>query len=70
MKYRQVVKIKMRVCMITRAYTTNSSGGMEDYTQKLCEGLVKQGIDVTVITTRHPKGIKEEEVNGVHLHLC
>ncbi|QGG55273.1 glycosyltransferase family 4 protein [Paenibacillus sp. B01] len=57
----------MKICMLSRAYVTNCSGGMEDYTQKLCEGLVKKGHEVTLITSRHPQSIPHEIFNGVEI---
>jgi glycosyltransferase involved in cell wall biosynthesis len=58
----------MKICMVTRAYITNSSGGMEDYTAKLCESLSDLGHSVYIITSCHPDNIKKEIKNGIEIH--
>lgn len=43
-------------------------GGMEIHGKTLCEGLVKKGHDVVIISTAHPDGKEFEEKNGIKLH--
>ena len=43
-------------------------GGVETVFKNLCEGMVRKGHVVTVITTRLPGTRKKECVNGVHIH--
>jgi glycosyltransferase involved in cell wall biosynthesis len=56
----------VRICIITVA--GHGIGGMQDHTRALAKGLVDAGHDVDVVTTRHPKGLLEEERDGVHWH--
>lgn len=58
----------MKICMLVRAMTTHSRGGLEHHTMVLAEGLVEKGHQVVLITTRHPQGIETEELNGVKVH--
>lgn len=41
---------------------------MEIHGKILCEGLVKRGHEVTVISTRHPDDKEYEEVNGIKIY--
>lgn len=41
---------------------------MEIHGKTLCEGLVKRGHDVVIISTAHPDGKEFEEKNGIKLH--
>jgi len=49
-------------------YWQGVKGGMEIHGKILCEGLVKRGHKVTIISTRHPVGKEYEEVNGIKIH--
>jgi glycosyltransferase involved in cell wall biosynthesis len=59
----------MNICLFAIVnYWQGVNGGMEIHGKILCEGLVKRGHDVTVISTRHPGGTEFEEINGVNIH--
>lgn len=58
----------MKVCMFGRSLPVHSVGGMELHIETLAQELVKQGIDVTIITTEHPKKVTCEEKMGVKYH--
>lgn len=51
--------------MLTRTTYTHSTGGMEIHIKTISESLVKKGHQVFIITTKHPKGIEKDEINGV-----
>ena len=55
----------MRICIVAFVVPQHSIGGMQDHTRDLGRGLVRDGHDVEVITSRHPEGKREERVGGV-----
>jgi len=54
----------MRICIITPGWLPVHSdfgaGGIEVHVQHLVTGLINKGHEITLITTRHPDGIKKE----------
>ena len=50
----------MNICMFAKGLPVHVQGGMEMHVEDLINGLVKRGHRVTVITTKHPRGIKRE----------
>jgi glycosyltransferase involved in cell wall biosynthesis len=44
------------------------AGGIEIHVIQLVEGLIKRGHEITIITTRHPEGIKKEEFEGLNIY--
>ena len=59
----------MNICLFSIVtYWHGIKGGMENHGKILCEGLVKRGHEVTVISTRHPDGKEYEEVNGIKIY--
>lgn len=59
----------MKICLFSIVtYWHGMKGGMEIHGKTLCEGLVKRGHDVVVISTAHPDGKAFEEKNGIKLH--
>lgn len=59
----------MKVCFFSIVtYWHGIKGGMEIHGKSLCEGLVKRGHEVIVISTMHPDRKDFEEKNGVKLH--
>ena len=59
----------MNICLFSIVtYWHGVKGGMEIHGKILCEGLVKRGHEVTVISTRHPNGKEYEEVNGIKIY--
>jgi glycosyltransferase involved in cell wall biosynthesis len=58
----------MRVCIVARVVPVHGIGGMQDHTADLGRGLVAAGHEVEVITGRHPRGLREDEVDGVRRH--
>ncbi len=57
----------MKICMLIRILPTHAKGGMQDHALMLAKGLKKNGHDVTIITTRHPRGIECEDIDGVQV---
>lgn len=59
----------MKICVFSIVtYWHGVKGGMEIHGKILCEGLVKRGHEVTIISTRHPNGKECEEVNGIKIY--
>ena len=58
----------MRICIVARVLPVHGIGGMQDHTADLGRGLVAAGHEVEVITGRHPRGLREDEVDGVGRH--
>ncbi len=59
----------MNICLFSIVtYWHGVKGGMEVHGKILCEGLVKRGHEVTVISARHPDGKKYEDVNGIKIY--
>lgn len=59
----------MNICIFsTVTYWHGIMGGMEIHGKILCEGLIKRGHEVTVISSRHPDGKEYEEVNGIKIY--
>jgi len=59
----------MNICLFSIVtYWHGVNGGMEIHGKLLCEGLVKRGHEVTVISTRNPNGKKYEEINGIKIY--
>jgi len=60
----------MRVCMFAMLLPVHVTGGMEIHSLDLARGIAKAGHEVVIITSRHPKGMTEETVDGVEIHYC
>lgn len=58
----------MKICMLTRVMPTHSKGGMEDHVMLISKLLVSKGCEVIVLTTQHPIGKVEEEIDGVKIY--
>jgi glycosyltransferase involved in cell wall biosynthesis len=59
----------MKICLFSIVtYWHGVKGGMEIHGKILCEGLVKRGHEVIVISTKHPDGKDFEERNGISLY--
>lgn len=57
----------MRILFLLTYYYPHWTG-LTQYARRLAEGFVKRGYKVTVLTTKHGKGLKDEEVvNGVEV---
>lgn len=52
---------KMNICMFAKGLPIHYTGGMENHVQNLINGLAAKGHEVTVITTKHPSGLKVEK---------
>ena len=52
----------MHVCIFSKFLEGKhkGAGGMERHISLVVEGLIKKGHKVTIITSRHPKGLKKE----------
>lgn len=49
----------MHICLMTRTTLEHIQGGSERHAADLCRGLAARGHRITIITTRHPKGLAE-----------
>ncbi|VVB95994.1 Trehalose synthase [uncultured archaeon] len=58
----------MNICIIAKSLPAHVIGGMEIHVQELVDGIVKKGHKVTVITTKHPKGIDKEEKKNLKIY--
>jgi glycogen synthase len=58
----------MRIILITWEYPPKIVGGIARHVYDLSNALVKQGVEVHVITCEHPGALAEEVENGVHLY--
>jgi len=58
----------MNICMFAKGLPVHVQGGMEMHVEDLINGLVKRGHRVTVITTKHPRGIKREEDKNLKIY--
>lgn len=54
----------MKICLLTTSTTAHRMGGTEVQEEALASEAVRQGHQVFVLTTAHPKGIIEETRNG------
>jgi glycosyltransferase involved in cell wall biosynthesis len=61
--------IDMKICILTPgwlpAHKDFGAGGIEVYVQRLVLGLINRGHEITIITTKHPVGVKHEEFNSL-----
>jgi glycosyltransferase involved in cell wall biosynthesis len=58
----------MNICILTQATLSHQMGGTEVHCQTICRMAVRSGHNVTVITTRHPRGIEYEETDGAKVY--
>ncbi|MDS1028966.1 glycosyltransferase family 4 protein [Bacillota bacterium LX-D] len=58
----------MRVLMLTWEYPPHSVGGLAKHVEEISEALVKQGVDVHVLTFGSNTDAKKENRNGVIVH--
>jgi len=58
----------MNICMFAKGLPVHITGGMELHVKMLVDGLVKRGHKVTIITTKHPEGIKTEDDEMVSIY--
>lgn len=59
----------MNICFFSVVnYWQGVNGGMEIHGKLLCEGLIKRGHDVTIISTNHPEGKEFEIQDGIKIH--
>lgn len=56
------------ICFFARSLLAHGLGGNERHAHILIHGLARLGHRVTVVTTRHPKGVEREEAPGVEIH--
>ncbi len=55
----------MHIVVMSRTTLGHSLGGMQKQTMDLCQGFVKKGHKVTVITTGRQDKVDREIINGV-----
>ena len=53
--------VDMHILVMTRSTLSHGFGGFQRQCIDLCEGFVRLGHKVTVLTTAHPDGILKEE---------
>jgi glycosyltransferase involved in cell wall biosynthesis len=58
----------MRIIMFSWEYPPKIVGGIARHVYDLANALVKQGVEVHVITAEHPGAKAEEAENGVHIY--
>src|SRR5579883_614758 len=58
----------MRIIMFSWEYPPKIVGGIARHVYDLANALVKQGVEVHVITAEHPNAPAEEVENGVHIY--
>ncbi|NMX21366.1 hypothetical protein C5S30_02790 [ANME-1 cluster archaeon GoMg4] len=58
----------MNICIFAKGLPVHITGGMEIHVKELVEGLIKRGHKVTIITTKHPEGIKKEEKESLRIY--
>jgi glycosyltransferase involved in cell wall biosynthesis len=54
----------MRICLTTIAGPMHSTGGLQDHAATIAGGLVAAGHEVDIISTTHPEGLEEQELDG------
>ncbi len=59
----------MHILVMTRSTLHHGFGGFQRQCMDLCEGFVKRGHEVTVLTTAHPDGVKTVEESGYTIHF-
>jgi glycosyltransferase involved in cell wall biosynthesis len=55
----------MRICILSRSIPVHRIGGMEKHAWTLAQGLCEYGHKIAVITTEHPAGKREENIDGI-----
>jgi len=58
----------MKVCIFAKGLPVHIKGGMERHVEDLAKGLIERGHEVTIITTKHPKGIEKEEKDNLRIY--
>lgn len=58
----------MHILVMTRSTLSHGFGGFQRQCVDLCEGFVRLGHRVTVLTTAHPGGLDSEEEDGYTVH--
>ena len=58
----------MRVLILSWEYPPIVEGGLARHVRKLSEGLVREGVEVHVITRGGARSAAREERHGVHVH--
>jgi len=58
----------MKICMFAKGLPVHTAGGMEIHTWDLVNGLIKRGHEVTIITTKHPNGVKKEDGENLTIY--
>jgi glycosyltransferase involved in cell wall biosynthesis len=57
----------MNICIFAKGLPLHIIGGLELHTQELAKGLIEKGHKVSIITTKHPKGIKKEKKGNLKI---
>ena len=65
----QAIWKQMHILVMTRSTLHHGFGGFQRQCTDLCEGFVKMGHEVTVLTTAHPDGEEKLEGEGYTIHF-
>jgi glycosyltransferase involved in cell wall biosynthesis len=57
----------LRIALLVKALPLHHPGGQENHTWALARGLVREGHQVTTVTTAHPTGERELQIDGVRI---
>jgi glycosyltransferase involved in cell wall biosynthesis len=60
--------IEMHIVVMSRILPTHSLGGMQKQCMDLCDGFIKKGHTVTILTTAHHDGITTETIGDVKIY--
>ena len=58
----------MHIVVMIRILPTHALGGMQKQCMDLCDGFIKNGHTVTILTTAHHDGIATEEINTIKIY--
>ena len=59
---------RMKICIFAKGLPVHIKGGMERHIEDLVNGLIKRGYEVTIMTTKHPKGLRREEKENLKIY--
>ena len=60
--------IQMHIVVMSRILPTHTLGGMQKQCMDLCDGFIKNGHKVTILTTAHQDGITTENIDNIKIH--
>jgi len=60
--------IQMHIVVMSRILPTHALGGMQKQCMDLCDGFIKNGHAVTILTTAHQDGITTETIDNIKIY--